>query len=112
MNKLHDAEKRAEVIAALRAVADLIETDPTIPTPTSIDAWAHLHRSRGTEAERFAAVHDFAEAHGVTVTEDWQGDRKTEKEFGLIKLYVFGCANERRADRIVTRAEDPALADA
>lgn len=109
---LHDAAKRAEIIAALRDFADLIETDPTVPTPNDIDAWAHLHRSQGTQAERFAAVHDFAEAHGVAVTEDWKGERKTHKRFGLIELHVFGYADERPEDRIVTRADDPALSAA
>ncbi|HEV2343467.1 MAG TPA: hypothetical protein VGS97_05185 [Actinocrinis sp.] len=110
MSKPNDAERRAQTIAALRDFADRVEIDPTIPTPTDVDIRVHLHSTRGTQAQRFAAVFDFAEQHGAPVTENPRGHRKTTKRFGPIDLTVLAFADKQNtAFGVVTRADDPAL---
>jgi len=105
----NDTAERAEYIAGLRAFADLVESDPTIPTPTlgvaGTDVWAHIqqHGSGLTQDERFELIHDFADAHGVAVTEDYKGDRKAEKTFGPVKFVVFAYADKQPEAHIVTR---------
>jgi len=102
-----DAEKRAEIIAALRAFADLVETDLTIPTPDpdSIHVWSFLMRSEATQPERFAAVHAFAEAHGATVSVTDKDDRQAVAHFGPIEMTVHAFGDERPEpqSRVVTR---------
>ncbi len=113
MSMLTDAEKRAEIIAALREFADLVESDATIPTPdpSSIHVWSFLMRSEGTQSERFATVHAFAEAHGVTVSVTDKDDRQAVAHFGPIELTVhaFGDQQPEPRSRVVTRADDGAL---
>lgn len=112
MNTLNEPSERAEVVKALRQFADLIESDPTIPTPTPgfIHAWSFLHRDQGTQAERFTAVHDFAEAHGAAVNVRDEHDRQAATHFGPIKLTVHAYADQRaEPPGTVTRADDPAL---
>ena len=110
MSDPNDAERRTRSIAALRAFADRVETDPTLPTPTGIYIRVHLHSTRGTQAQRFAAVFDFAEQHAVPVTEDPKGYRKTTKRFGPVELTVIAFADKQdKASGVVTRADDPAL---
>lgn len=106
----NDTDRRAEYIAGLRAFADLVESDLTIPTPdfgvAGTDVWAHIHPydySGLSQDERFELVHDFADAHGVTVTEDYKGDRKAEKTFGPVRFYVCAYADEKPEANIVTR---------
>lgn len=100
-------DKRAQFIADLRAFADLIETNPVLPTPNfGADVWAFLSKDQGTEEQRFNAVHDFAEAYGVDVTEDSDGDRRAEKKFGAVEYkvhaYCDGSVSKSRP-RVVTR---------
>jgi hypothetical protein len=97
--------QRAEFIAGLRAFADLVETDPSIPTPIDIDVWSFIssYHFGLKQDERFELVHDFADAHGVTVTEDRDGDRTAEKHFGPVHLRVIGCADEKPKGQTVTR---------
>lgn len=102
-------DKRAEYIAGLRAFADLIESDPTIPTPTlgvaGTTVWAHIqqHGSGLTQDERFELIHDFADAHDVRVTADYKGDRQSEKTFGPINFHVCAYADKKPEAHIVTR---------
>jgi hypothetical protein len=104
-----DAERRAQAVAALRELADAIESDPTIPTPNYFAISSYLHSMDGTQAERFTAVHDFAEAHHVAVTVESDG-RKAVKRFGPIELTVHAFGDERRkVSGEVSRADDPAL---
>lgn len=110
MSTLNEPGERTEIVKALRQFADLIETDPTIPTPSagSIHAWSFLRR--GTESERFTAVHDFAEAHGAAVNVRNGNDRQAAALFGPIELTVHAFADQRAAlPVVVTRADDPAL---
>lgn len=112
MSTLNEPSKRAEVVEALRQFADLIESDPTIPTPTpgSIHAWSFLMRAQGTQAERFTAVHDFAEAHGAAVSVRNENDRQASAHFGPIELTVHAYADQRTEPPVtITRADDPAL---
>lgn len=105
----NDTAARAEYIAGLRAFADLVESDLTIPTPAlgvaGTDVWAHIQESRTglSQDERFELIHDFADAHGVTVTEDYNGDRKAKKMFGPINYHVFAYADKKPEAHIVTR---------
>ena len=105
----NDTAKRAEYIAGLRACADLVESDLTIPTPTlgvaGTTVWAHIseYGSGLTQDERFELVHDFADAHGVTVTADHKGDRQAKKTFGRINFHVCAYADKQPEARIVTR---------
>ncbi len=103
-----DAEKRAEIIAALHAFADLVESDATIPTPDpdSIHVWSFLMRSEGTQAERFATVHAFAEAHRTTVRVTDKDERQAATHVGPIELTVHAFGDERPEprSRVVTRA--------
>jgi hypothetical protein len=104
-----DTDKRAEYIAGLRAFADLVESDPTIPTPTlgvvGTDVWAHIHQYDNglTEDERFGLIHDFDDAHDVTVTEDHKGDRQAKKTFGPVTFHVCAYADKQPEAHIVTR---------
>jgi hypothetical protein len=112
MSMLNDAEKRAEIITALRDFAERIESDPSIPTPDpgSIHAWSFLMRGEGTQAERFAVVHAFAEAHGTTVSVNDETDRQAAAHFGPIELTVHAFGEEKPPQpRVVTRADDAAL---
>jgi hypothetical protein len=112
MSILTPAEHRAQFVRMMREFADLIESTPTIPTPNSVDIWAFLHAGETTQAERFDAVHDFAEAQGVPVKEDYKNDLRAETILlGLIKLRVHAYADAARdvardAARIVTRTPD------
>ena len=105
----NDTDKRAEYVAGLRAFADLVESDLTIPTPdlgaAGTDVWAHIHPygSGLSQDERFELVHDFADAHNVAVTEDYKGDRKAEKRFGPISFYVCAYADKGPEAHVVTR---------
>jgi hypothetical protein len=113
MSNPNDAERRAQAIAALRAFADRIESDPSIPTPSDIDVRVYLHSTQGTQAQRFAKVFDFAETHGATVTEHPKGYRKTSKHFGPVELTVCAFTDQRNTTPgMVTRADDPALSAA
>jgi hypothetical protein len=90
----HD-DKRAAFIADLRALADLLETNPALPTPTyTSGVWTFLGDQDGTEAERFDKVHDFAEAYGVEVTEDDKRARRAIKRFGAIDFTVHAAADD------------------
>jgi hypothetical protein len=112
MSTLNEPGERAEVVKALRQFADLIESDPTIPTPSpgSIHAWSFLAREQGSQAERFTAVHDFAEAHGAAVNVKNENDRQAAAHFGPIELTVHAFADHHaEPSLVVTRAEDPAL---
>lgn len=110
MSNLNDTEKRAEIVKALRDFADQVESDPTIPTPNYFTIYSFLHSGQDTQAERFAAVHDFAEAHDRPVTVENENDRKATKHFGPIKLTVHAFADKQnKVSGVVTRAEDPVL---
>lgn len=101
-----ETTRRAEFVAGLRAFADLLDTDPSIPTPTyTADIWAHIqeHGTGLNQDQRYAVVHDFADAHGVTVTEDHKGDRSARKLFGPVLLRVHAYADNKPAARTVTR---------
>ncbi len=97
--------ERAEFIAGLRAFADLIESDPLIPSPKSADLWAFIqeHNTGLAQDERYAIVHDFADAHDVAVTEDYKGDRSADKRFGPVLLRVVAFADKKPEARTVTR---------
>lgn len=99
--------KRAEFIAGLRAFADLVETDPSIPTPTDADMWAFItsYSTGLDQGQRFDLIHDFADAHDLQVTQERDGDRKTEKHFGPVYLRVIAVADEKPKPRVVTRAD-------
>ena len=102
------ADARAEYIAGLRAFIDLLESDPTIPTPSTGLAGtgisAHLHANSGlTQDERFELIHDFADAHQVPVVADHTGMRKAEKRFGPVTFHVYAFADAKPEPVTVTR---------
>jgi len=105
MTSSNDTTKRAAFVTGLRAFADMLDTDPSIPTPTHCDLWAHVqeYATGLNQDQRYAVAHDFADAHGVPVSEDYKGDRSAEKQFGLIHLRVCAYADTKPAARIVTR---------
>jgi hypothetical protein len=109
----NDAEKRAEFCAQMREFVDLVESNPLIPTPTSIAVWSFLQQAGSTQAERFNAIHDFAEAFDVPVHEQSDSDRQTAAHFGPIELTVHAYSDRKpKPDRIVTRTQDAAAVSA
>lgn len=115
-----EAAQRAEFIASLREIADLLEADASLPIPHT----SRLHAGMGvrvfeegglrttTEAERFAAVRRAAGTLGVDVVEEANRARKATRMFGRIEYFVYAPADERAADRlprVVSEYEDRAL---
>ncbi|HEV2636311.1 MAG TPA: hypothetical protein VGX23_14250 [Actinocrinis sp.] len=98
-------DKRAAFVAGLRAFADLLESDHSIPSPVRADLWAFIQEyDTGLDQDqRFVLVHDFADAHGVQVTEDDKANRAAEKKFGPVLLRVHAYADKKPDAHIVAR---------
>jgi hypothetical protein len=104
-------ERRAAVVAALRELADLLESDETLPVPQwgQLQACVALGRPQG---ERFAAVRAFAQHLGVDVVEHGSGSRAAGKFFGPIRYFTHANADEPPelgGERVVPASEDARL---
>ncbi|WP_145503208.1 hypothetical protein [Streptomyces sp. CFMR 7] len=89
---------RTEYIAGIRAFADWLENNPTVPSPG--DQRLLLALSTNSAVEEFAAQHNLA-----VVTDD-EGNMSAELTFGSIAYHAYGyvdfgqhvaAMNERRA---------------
>jgi hypothetical protein len=107
-----DDQKRREVVAALRELADLLESSPWLPVPFSgrlqaliPDSW-HM-----TQAERFAGVREAATHLGVDVVEWASGSRVASRWVGPVEYFVLANPDEPggRRERVVPAGEDAAL---
>ena len=108
-----EQQQRAVVVAALRELADLLESDETLPVPQHgrLQACVALCQSQGA---RFAAVRAFADRLDVDVIETERGARSATKFFGPIQYFAHANSDdydgERRCvERIVPADEDAAL---
>ena len=117
MNGQTQAE-RAAWCKAMREFVDMVESDPVIPVPDSVDIWTHLWpgESSWTQAQRIAAVHDFAERFGAQVRAlGKQPNRQVSIAVGEIKMNVHSYpqddpgAPRSKVVRFVSRADDAAL---
>ncbi|AJP04744.1 hypothetical protein TU94_28140 [Streptomyces cyaneogriseus subsp. noncyanogenus] len=77
--------ERDEYIAALRKLADWLESNPDAPVPSSDRLLVPLMTNR--------AVEDFADSHGVTAEIDKDGNASASVPFGPINLHVYGYAD-------------------
>ena len=112
MDKPTDTERRAEVVKALREMADLLESSPWLPVPFSGHLQAQAASYGQSQAERFAALRTIAQRMGVNVVEHDSGSREAARAFGPFKYFVHENADTypaRGADRIVPAEEDAAL---
>lgn len=106
-------QQRAVVVAALRELADLLESDESLPVPThgGLQACAALGRPQG---ERFAAVRAFAERMDVDVHQSERGSRRAGRWFGPVEYYVHANADDydgqpRYMERVIPPDEDADL---
>jgi len=111
--RLTESEQRAVAVAALRELADLLETDESLPVPMhgGLQACARLGRP---QSERFAAVREFADRMGVDVHQSERGSRRAGRWFGPIEYYVHANADDydgeaRYVERVVPADEDAEL---
>jgi len=108
-----DAERRSEAVAALRAMADQLESCPWLPVPFYGSVQASAHDRRGsTEAQRFAALRALAERIGVAVVEHHTRSRSATLRFGPFTYVAHENPDETSpsgSDRIVPAEEDAAL---
>ena len=112
MSNPNDADKRAEAVAALRAMADQLESHPWMPVPFYGSVQASAHYQHGsTEAQRFAALRALAKRMGVDVVEHHSRARAATLPFGPFTYVVHENPDERRGgtDRVVPAEEDAAL---
>lgn len=108
-----EQQQRAVVVAALRELADLIESSPWLPVPSfgGLQCCVRLGRP---QAERFAAVREFANHLGVDVIESQRGARRAGRFFGPVELYAVANPDEldltvKQPERVVPADEDAAL---
>ncbi|WP_171108673.1 MULTISPECIES: hypothetical protein [unclassified Streptomyces] len=90
------AEQKQKAIDGLRALADFLESDPSLPVPTSQYLNVPLHTNQ--------AVEEFASARGLTVEYDDEGNARTDLKFGPLTYHVYGYVDfaehcERNAER-------------
>jgi hypothetical protein len=109
-----DDERRAQLVAGLRAAAEFFATHPDVPVPIGVRMYAVVSAARSglprREMERFAEVHDAAEAMGVPVTTDKGRGRSAKRAFGPVELTVFAPADEQPIGTVVTRSQDAQVA--
>ncbi len=110
-------EQRERSLQALRDLLAFLEARPEVPAPTYSNLYAFISRDDGPQEARFAALFDVADVFEADVTEDTDGDRKTERSFGPFVLTVFAQTDrkteQRNGKRVVTRpTARPAVPDA
>jgi hypothetical protein len=93
---MSDATQRAEYVAALRAFADWLDANPDVETP----GYQRLLLALTTNE----AVEEFAQAHGLDVAYDDEGNASADLAFGPIVYHVYGYVDfaahcERNAER-------------
>lgn len=105
-----EQQQRAAAVAALRELADLLESDESLPVPQHgrLQACVALCRP---EHERFAAVRAFADRFGLDVIETSRRSRTATKVLGPIQYFAIANADDydgekRCVERIVPAAED------
>ena len=106
-------EQRAVFVAALRVMADLVESDESLPVPMHGGLQACVKIGR-PEAERFAAVRAFADRLGVDVHQSERGSRRAGRWFGPIEYYAHANAEDydgetRYPERVIPAGEDAEL---
>lgn len=115
-----EAQERTTFVAALRELADALETDASLPVPFAVSCQAGFYATvedgvarQLTGPEKRAALRTFATTLGVDVVEDSTGNRKAEKHVGPIRYFVQVNADEARhrtpSPRVVSADEDAAL---
>lgn len=80
-------DHRAELVADLRAFADLLERRPDMPVQEFTDATTYVHVSSAAEVHRLAAI------LGVEVVED-PGRARAQLDVGRVR-YVVSYNSER-----------------
>lgn len=111
---------RAQYVAALRAIADLLEGDESIPLPYSSRLQAGIDtfvdddgtRRKPTQAERFAALRLIADHLGVDVVEQPNETRSLTLRMGPIEYLVYvgvDAARDTSGPRVVPATEDAIL---
>lgn len=95
-----DRNPRVEAIEGLRALADFLEANPTIPTFTG----QHLNVPLSTNS----AVEVFAAEHGLSVEYDEEGNASTDLRFGSMTYHVYGYVDF--AEHLARKAERDARA--
>lgn len=74
--------ERDEYIAALRKLADWLESNPAVKVPTDRIMLLPLHTNK--------AVQEFAETCGLTVSLDSDGNASADVDFGGIVYHAYG----------------------
>ncbi|MFE6488808.1 hypothetical protein ACFVGN_38570 [Streptomyces sp. NPDC057757] len=75
-------EQRRKSIEGLRALADFLESNPSLPVPSS----QHLNVPLMTNAP----VEEFAAAQGLDVEYDDEGNASADVKFGPLTYHVYG----------------------
>lgn len=117
-----ETRTRAEFVAALREIADLVEADTSLPVPYSVSMQGgiapHEVQENGTirhftQAERFAVVRRAASALGVDVIEEKNLSRRAVRWFGPVQFTTYASPDAQPIPepqpRIVPAAEDADL---
>jgi hypothetical protein len=81
------SDRKQESIAGLRAFADFLESNPSLPVLTDQRLLVPLHTNQ--------AVQEFAAEHGLTVEYDEEGNAHTQLEFGPVMYYAYGYVDFR-----------------
>lgn len=104
-------DHRAATIEALRELATVLEKNPDVAAPLVV-GWCPF--SGGSEFERFTRLHDIAEALGIQVVEEENGDRKLDGRLGPLLISGRAMAERRAKDPVGPPpvVERPRLADA
>lgn len=89
--------ERAELIVGLRALADALEANASMPLPVVNSRWL-------VPLTTNAAVEEFAAGRGLTVEYDDEGNAGADVPFGPMTYHVYGYIDfaehcERRAEK-------------
>jgi hypothetical protein len=95
-----DRNPRTEAIEGLRALADFLEANPSVPTFTGQHLNVPLHTNPAVEA--------FAAEHQLTVEYDEEGNASTDLKFGSMTYHVYGYVDF--VEHLARRAEQGARA--
>lgn len=93
-----DRNPRTETIEGLRALADFLEANPTVPVPT------YGPHQYNVPLHTNQAVEEFAAEHGLTVQYDDEGNARVKAEFGRVLYEAYGYVDfkehcDRNAER-------------
>lgn len=115
-----ESQHRGAVVAGLRALADALEADESLPVAHGLDLFAGFYREwfeddtnrELTAPERFALLRTAASRYGAEITEHADGTRRAQLAFGPVSYRLHATPSTRQQEprpRVVPADEDAAL---